>query len=375
MGAVGYGGYEADQPTTALRNADPHGAPTSMLPPVNPDDGGYGGYDDRPDRRRQKKSHTSTILLIAAGILVLVGAILIGRSVFSDKDNDTSAVTAPQLVGETLKDAQESVDNLSADLKLKPSQGPCEAQPKGSICSQDPASGTKIAKGDTINVVVSTGAPKVEVPNVNGESADSASKILEGKGFNPVVKEVESDQPEGKVFEQSPKGNSSAEKGSDVTIKIAKQSTINVPDVKTKTYDAAKAQLEDLGFTVARIDKESDQTPDTVISQNPDGNTSAKKGTQVTLTVAKAKAQVPVPAVTGQNVATAKATLAQSGFTNVQFADGSSKDDNAIVTGINPPQGTQVADPGNTPITLTTVGGNGNNGGNNGGGFISGGNG
>ena len=196
----------------------------------------------------------------------------------------------------------------------------------------------------------------------------------QAKGFNAVVKEVESDEPVGKVFEQSPKGNSKAEKGSDVTIKVAKQSTINVPDVTTKPYDAAKKQLEDLGFTVARIDKESDQAPDTVLSQDPAGNTSAKKKSQVTLTVAKAKAQVPVPAVAGQNVATAKAALAQSGFTNIQFANGSSQDDNAIVTGTNPPQGTQVADPANTPITLTTVGGNGNgNGnGNNGGGFIGG---
>lgn len=49
MGAAGYGGYDgynADQPTTALRPTDPNNAQTSMLPPVNPDDGGYG-YDDR----------------------------------------------------------------------------------------------------------------------------------------------------------------------------------------------------------------------------------------------------------------------------------------------------------------------------------------
>ncbi|GAA1358634.1 Stk1 family PASTA domain-containing Ser/Thr kinase [Streptomyces beijiangensis] len=373
MGAVGYGGYDTDQPTTALRSADPNGGQTSMLPPVNPDDGGYG-YDDRPDRRRQKKSHTSTILLIAAGVLVLVGAILIGKAVFGP-DNTPAKFDTPQLIGQTLKAAQGTVDNVGENLKLTSTEKPCEKQPKGNICSQNPVFGTKIAKGETINVVVSTGAPKIEVPNVNGETEDGATQILEGKGFHAVVKQVESDQPVGKVFEQSPKGNSEAEKGSDVTIKIAKQSTINVPDVTTKPYDAAKKQLEDLGFTVARIDQESTQTPDTVISQNPQGNASAKKDTQVTLTVAKAKAQVPVPAVITQNVATAKATLAASGFTNVQFADGSSKDDNAIVTGITPPQGTQVTDPANTPIVLTTMGGNGNgnDGGNgNGGGFIGG---
>ncbi|MGV9574894.1 Stk1 family PASTA domain-containing Ser/Thr kinase, partial [Streptomyces nigra] len=79
MGSVGYGGYPDDQPTTALRQQD--AGATSMLPPMNPDDGGFG-YDDRVDRRRQKKSNTSTILLAVAAVLVLVGAILIGKWVF-----------------------------------------------------------------------------------------------------------------------------------------------------------------------------------------------------------------------------------------------------------------------------------------------------
>lgn len=105
MGAVGYGGYAPeDQPTTALRQADPAGQ-TSMLPPMNPDDGGYG-YDDRPDRRRQKKSNTSTILLILAGILVLVGAVLIGKAVFGGGDGGGGDVPVPQVVGKTLEEAQ-----------------------------------------------------------------------------------------------------------------------------------------------------------------------------------------------------------------------------------------------------------------------------
>ncbi|MET9671467.1 Stk1 family PASTA domain-containing Ser/Thr kinase, partial [Streptomyces sp. NPDC006475] len=94
MGAVGYGYGSDDQATTALRQADPAGQ-TSMLPPMNPDDGGFGGYDDRPGRRRQqKKSNTSTILLVVAGILVLVGAVLIGRSVFGGSDGGKGDVPA-----------------------------------------------------------------------------------------------------------------------------------------------------------------------------------------------------------------------------------------------------------------------------------------
>lgn len=116
MGAAGYGGYDGygnDQPTTALRAADQNGAQTSMLPPVNPDDGGYG-YDDRPDRRRQKKSNTSTILLIVAGVLVLIGAILIGQSVFSNRNSDSDKFDVPNMVGSTVKEAERLADNMPA---------------------------------------------------------------------------------------------------------------------------------------------------------------------------------------------------------------------------------------------------------------------
>nr|AGZ94217.1 serine/threonine protein kinase [Streptomyces sp. MMG1121] len=114
LGAVGYGGYPDDQPTTALR-PEAGGGATTMLPPMNPDDG-YG-YDDSQGRRRQqpKKSSTSTVLLVVAGVLVLVGAILIGKWAFSGNGADQS-FDAPNFVDHTYADAQKMAVN--SDLKL-----------------------------------------------------------------------------------------------------------------------------------------------------------------------------------------------------------------------------------------------------------------
>ncbi|MFD9204113.1 Stk1 family PASTA domain-containing Ser/Thr kinase, partial [Streptomyces anthocyanicus] len=96
MGSVGYGGYPDDQPTTALRSSD--GQHTTMLPPQNPDDGAFG-YDDRAGRRRQqKKNNTSTILLVVAGVLVLIGAILIGKFAFSGNGGQDNLVDTPTFV-------------------------------------------------------------------------------------------------------------------------------------------------------------------------------------------------------------------------------------------------------------------------------------
>ncbi|MEU8520697.1 Stk1 family PASTA domain-containing Ser/Thr kinase [Streptomyces sp. NBC_01216] len=359
MGAVayggGYGGYPPDdQPTAALRQTDPAGQ-TSMLPPMNPDDGGYG-YDDRPDRRRQKKSNTSTVLLVLAGVLVLVGAILIGSSIFKGKDG-ADPVTVPQFVGKTLKEAE----GLAANIQVKVvSSGTerCE-QPKGAICKQTPvADGTATMEvDDTITVTVSEGAPLVEVPDVTEKSRDSAEAQLKQKGFTVEVKQAESDEDPGTVLRQKPEGGSQAEKNSPVTITVAVQSKSQLPDVRGRSYDQAVQDLKLLGFeNVARQDVDSEEPANTVVDQTPKGNTAQTKDVQITLKVSRGpqQTQVQIPTdVQGKRFSEVRRQLEAMGLVVVQ--QGSDKE-GASVLGTNPPAGSTV-NQGDT-VTVFTAGGN-----------------
>ncbi|MEU9009273.1 Stk1 family PASTA domain-containing Ser/Thr kinase [Streptomyces sp. NPDC048479] len=371
MGAVGYGGYAPDdQPTTALRQADSAGQ-TSMLPPVNPDDGGYGGFDDRPDRRRQKKSNTSTILLVLAGILVLVGAVLIGKSVFGGDDGNNSTVPVPLLVGKPYQEAEQLVINAGVKIHKSGTQR-CD-QPKGSVCSQTPKDG-KMKQGETVEVVVSEGAPKIEVPDVTDKPVDKATDILVSKVFKVETKEIESDREPGTVIDQSPRGGGQAEKNSTVTLTVAKQTKINVPPVVGQQFDAAKNQLETLGFQVVRSDVDSDKALGEVIEQDPSGNSKAAKGATVTLKVSKGPQQTAqVPQLFTQTLGQAKQLLAQAGL-QLGTVDGPN-DDNARVVAQDPQAG-QPATP-NQPVNVKTIagdgGGNGNNGGAGNGGIFGGG--
>ncbi|MFJ4962463.1 Serine/threonine-protein kinase PknB [Streptomyces sp. ADI96-02] len=359
MGAGGYGGYDgynSDQPTTALRPADPNNAQTSMLPPVNPNDGGYG-YDDRPDRRRQKKSNTSTILLVVAGILVLVGAILIGRSLFSST-GDSSSVTVPNMVGATVPAAEKLAANAGVQLKIGGKE-PCEDQEKGAICSQTPDSDGTMEENGTVTVIVSTGAPKVEVPNVLEKSEDGARQVLEDKGFTVNVTSVESDKPENSVIKQSPRGGAKAADGSEVTITVAKKETLDLPDVRTRTYAAAEEQLRVIGFTnVSRTDVDSDQPKDTVVEQTPGPGKQAQDA-QIVLKVSKGPQQpeqTQVPAIQGMKLGEAKAKLQEAGLTlgTVQGP----QDDNATVAIVQPGVG-QTVDKNSAVNLFTTPGGDG----------------
>ncbi|MGP4087784.1 Stk1 family PASTA domain-containing Ser/Thr kinase [Streptomyces sp. KR55] len=370
MGSVGYGGYPDDQPTTALRS-DGHAGATTLLPPANPDDGAYG-YDDRPDRRRQKKSNTSTILLVVAAVLVLVGAILIGRWAFGGGGVGNDTVKVPNFVGQTEADATRLATN--SDLKLSVSNKPCENQKKGNVCDQDPDPDTTVDKGTSINVVVSTGAPKVAVPSVVGDSLEDATATLESDKYEFVVKTKEEEstaEEPGTVLEQDPALGEEVEKGSTITLTIAKaEAKSTVPAVIGQTCEAAQAQMEANDLTGTCVD-----TPTTdpnqdgkVIETTPGVNSQVDKNSTVTMKVGKLQQKTKVPDVRNKTVAQAKQELTAAGFTNIQFADGSDQSDTAFVINQDPGGGNEVDDPASTTITLQTVNfGGGNNGGGNGG--------
>ncbi|MFF8380363.1 Stk1 family PASTA domain-containing Ser/Thr kinase [Streptomyces sp. NPDC015661] len=367
----GYGGYPPeDQPTTALRQADPAGQ-TSMLPPVNPDDGGYG-YDDRPDRRRgggQKKSNTSTILLALAGVLVLVGAIFIGVSLFDKKDGPQK-VTVPQLVGQTMAAATDRAKNAQVKVQQAGTER-CD-QPKDTICRQDPAAnGTATMDADgTIQVFVSEGSPLVEVPDVMEQSQERAEQTLKDKGFKVKVEQEESEEEPGTVLRQNPEGGTKAEQNSPITITVAKKQLSELPSVKTRDYNQALQQLNAIGFK--NVNKEEVDSPEpagTVIDQTPQGPSNQPLDVQITLKVSKGPqqqtAQIPT-GLTGKKFKDVRDLLQSMGFTVTQV--GSDKED-AMVINTNPPEGSTV--PTNQPITVNTIGGGGdNNNGNPGGGFF-----
>ncbi|MPY50507.1 Stk1 family PASTA domain-containing Ser/Thr kinase [Streptomyces acidicola] len=373
MGSVGYGAYPDDQPTTALRSAD--AGATTMLPPMNPDDGGFG-YDDRAGRRRQnqKKNNTSTILLVVAGVLVLVGAILIGMVAFSGNGNGNDTVDTPNFVGAKQNAAERMASNV--DLKVDITKKPCEDETRGNVCSQDPAPKTEVKKGDTINLVVSTGAPKVAVPNVIGDKVDEATQELEDNKyqFKVETETKESTEDPGTVLKTDPIAGEEIEKGSTITLTVAKEeSKSTVPDVTGQSCDAAKQQMaaNDLVGECTEVDTQDDNLVGKVITTTPAANTPVDKNSNVNIQIGKKAEQqvVTVPDVRGKRVKDARKELERAGLALGNVV-GASNDD-ALVINQDQQPGSPV--PAGTAVNLQAAdtGGGGNNQGN-GGGFFGG---
>ncbi|MEU1944190.1 Stk1 family PASTA domain-containing Ser/Thr kinase [Streptomyces sp. NPDC020125] len=372
LGAVGYG--SEDQPTAMLRPQNSGaGAQTSMLPPMREDDGGFG-YDERPDRGRGrggsgKKSNLSTILLIVAGILVLVGAIFIGKSLFGGGKND-GMVPVPNLVGKTIADAKSQGEN--GDFKIKNVGSKfCENADKDTVCEQNPESGGEIKRYGVVELTMSKGpkpAARVEVPDVLNVQYASAKDQLEAKGFKVEQKTQQSDQTAGKVIDQDPKGGKKVAKGATITLTVAEaQQKVTVPDVTTQKVADATSALQQKGLKVQTQEVDNgDVEAGTVTDQTPKGGQEVLPGSTVTLTVAKAAAEenVPVPNLGGQKLKDAKKALQDLGL-NVGNIAGP-QDDNATVIASQPGAGTQV--PKGQSVNLVTVAGQGDGGNGNGGG-------
>lgn len=267
----------------------------------------------------------------------------------------------------------------NVDLKVTETEKACENTPKGSVCAQDPKAKQSVNKGDTITLTVSTGAPKVAVPNVIGDKEDAATTELEGDRyqFDVDTKTKESDEEAGTVLETDPVFGEEVEKGSKITLTIAKkreQST--VPDVVGRTCDEAKAQMEanDLVGVCAEVETEDDNLVGKVISTDPGANSQVAPNSQVNIQIGKEaedeEQQVQVPSVVGQTLDNARQILEGAGL---KVGNVNSQDGNALVFDQDPDPGQQVAE--GTAVNLTTAGQNNGGGDNGGGGFLGGANG
>lgn len=139
--------------------------------------------------------------------------------------------------------------------------------------------------------------PDVQVPSLMGKTESEARRTLERLGFAvEVVSRPHEQQPEGTVYSQQPEGRATAKKGSTVTLYVSQGSPpLPVPDVVGERLTQAQRRLREAGFTVGDVTEEySAVTPrGLVISQDPGGNSQARKGTPVDLVVSKGEEPPP----------------------------------------------------------------------------------
>ncbi|NGN63927.1 Stk1 family PASTA domain-containing Ser/Thr kinase [Streptomyces sp. A7024] len=356
MGAVGYGG---DHPTQAMSPQGGYGDRTSMLPPTRDDDGGMG-YEGRASRRQpppKRGGGLSTLLLVLAGILVLVGAIFIGKSLFGGDTPTDGKVSVPNVEGMNRAGAKAELDKAELDMNAK--NGTCDKADVNKVTKQSPASGTEVKKGDEVIVTVCTGTKEIVVPSVMGQDFETAKETLEDEGFKVEKKTGAASDTPGQVTAQNPTGNSKAPDGATITLTVStEQKMVDVPDVTGDDAPAAKKELEEAGFTVTTKDEESaEDVENSVIRQNPAGGQQAKEGATVTIVIARPPQDTTVPDVSGKTLSEARQILTGAGLkVKVQGPT----EGNSMVVTTNPAPNSAIKK--NQVVTVVTSPGGGDGG-------------
>ena len=166
-----------------------------------------------------------------------------------------------------------------------------ETVEKGRVMESLPDPRSQLEIGKTVTLVISRGRENVELPDVTELDRDGARSRLERLDLEVVFRERETDDEEpGQVLTQEPVAGTEVEKGSRVTVTVAKEpAEAEVPDVIDQDINEAVDALSEEGFRV-RQEFEEVETPEedgVVIDQDPAGGTRQKKGSRVTLTVGR----------------------------------------------------------------------------------------
>jgi eukaryotic-like serine/threonine-protein kinase len=294
---------------TAATSVLPDGAGQATAPPKRPPPRPPEyDYEERPKRR------VLPWLLVA---LLLAGAAFAGWYVYGQVQEQLEAnepVGVPLVEG--LRE-QEAINRIQAvELQPRVERAASRDVPRGVVFDQDPQEGTRIQKGDTVTITVSTGVPRVDVPRVVGDDFEQAIRRLDEAGLDWERVDVFSEAPVGQVVAQDPQAGASVAEGTTVTLRVSQGvETVAVPDVLLQTQQSASQELSDNGFDVAVVEAPSDEVEAGLVSaQDPAPNAQAQPGSTVQITVSTGPENVPVPNVLEMDEESAIQTLEGGGF-------------------------------------------------------------
>lgn len=192
----------------------------------------------------------------------------------------------------------QAVEDWIQDNGLKPERksGRSDKVKVGEVYRQEPGAGVQVERGSTVTYWVSTGVPRVKVPNVTGLRQVDAAAELTAKGLTvgSAVTENSETVPAGQVIRQDPVADTMVDKGSAVNLVISAGPAtptptptpqVDVPNVVTMDEATAKATLEALGLKVKVVPMPGAEPFGSVVDQDPAASERVDVGSKVIIFV------------------------------------------------------------------------------------------
>jgi beta-lactam-binding protein with PASTA domain len=242
-------------------------------------------------------NHLRLFLSMAAGILVFVGIIAV--SVFFIALRGEEETMVPEIRGKDLTSAllELQVKELYPRIDLRYSQTSAD---RGLILEQDPLPGTIVKAGRRIRLVVSQGVMINRVENYLGRNIDEVRMEIQAMFAStpspllslkePFMSEYSAEAP-GTILRQQPEPDADISGPTVLALVISRgpeNTTIKVPALVGLSLAETLEQIGHWGidFTFTLRPVREGETAETVVAQNPAGNTMAASNTRVAITMA-----------------------------------------------------------------------------------------
>lgn len=206
------------------------------------------------------------------------------------------------------------------DADLEPSRVEVfdETIPAGSVVSTAPGPDTQVRRGTDVEVRVSKGQERYDVPELPGLSLEQATTALEEVRLRvgEVTRAFDEEVPGGEVIASEPAAGTRLKRGDAVALTVSKgRQPIEVVDWTGKDADDATEALTSAGLEVVRGDDvySSSVARGDIVSQDPASGT-LFRGDTVTIVVSKGPQTVTMPNVVGTQLDDATKTLTELGL-------------------------------------------------------------
>ncbi len=297
-------------------------------------------------------THSGVLGLSVEGAPGRSTVVLIGTA------TDPKLPQVPDVIGLVKPKAEQVLKDAGLTLG-QVTQAPHPDAPPGVVIDQSPRPSTPVARGDSVDIVVSSGPETIPVPKLVGMQRAAAEQRLAGAGLGvgQVAQRADPEAAAGVVLETDPKEDTPVLPGSPVNLVVSSGPDVvlvRVPPVRGEPLENARALIEGVGLKVGTVTQGPSDTVKQgyVIGSTPAAGEEVKSGSEVGLKVSSGPASVIVPNVVGMLLAEAKTAITDAHLTvgedTLEYSDTVKE---GYVISATPPAGKEV--PSGSPIALT----------------------
>ena len=320
-----------------------------------------GGHLAQTTGDRGRKRRRWPWLLVIILLLLVIAAAAYGLM----RAMGAGGVSVPTVVGKSQAAAVTKLKEAGFEAGVQEEYS--DKYDQGIVSRQAPVGGTKLRKGDTVDIWVSKGSETVTLESFKGWTPGEVRDWLERNKLSGLEKSGKSGEvAKGLVFRQDPPAGDSVKRGDTITYWVSSgKPQATVPNLAGLTQDAAKLALADAGLLLGSVIPEPSTTVSSgqVIRQDPAAGVKVAKGSAVSIVVSSGSpspspsptaSTATIPNVYGVDSTIATDTLTAAGFrVKTKLKAGTGQDPGTVVRML-PDAGTVVASGSTVLLVIAT---------------------